>query len=370
MENMGIMENFFKKIYKNKKVLITGHTGFKGSWLSLWLTILGAEVVGYSLEPDTTPNLFEVLKLEEKLTSIIGDIRNKEALQKVINQYKPDFIFHLAAQPLVRRSYNEPSVTFETNVMGTVNLLEAVRTSNFQGVVVNITSDKCYKNSGSNCNFNEEDAMGGYDPYSASKAASEIVTDAYRNSFKLSLASARAGNVIGGGDWAEDRLVPDIVRALSENNEIIIRNPHAIRPWQHVMECISGYLLLGAKLYQNPDKYSGGWNFGPDNDSTMTVEKIILQSLKLWGSGNYKIIPEKSLKEADFLKLDITKATEQLEWQPVYNINKALEQTIDWYKIFYSGNTDMFEYTKNQISEYSKCLSSVPTREIGSLRNV
>lgn len=374
------MSHFFNQTYKNKKVLITGHTGFKGSWLSLWLTLLGAEVVGFSLSPNTEPNLFNVLNLEKHLTSIIGDIRDKEALGKVLIQFKPDFIFHLAAQPLVRRSYQEPLLTFETNIMGTVNLLEAVRKSNFEGVVINVTSDKCYENTGCTSSFQETDPMGGYDPYSASKGASEIVTAAYRNSFfnpqnygdfhRVTLASARAGNVIGGGDWSEDRLIPDIIKALFKEEEIIIRNPHAVRPWQHVMECISGYLLLGAKLYENPTSYCEGWNFGSDNNSTMTVEEILLKALELWGSGNYKIIPENALKEADFLKLDITKAKEKLGWQPVYNINQSLEKTISWYKNYYFQQADMFKFTKSQIEEYVGILSPVIIGKIEGLHNV
>ena len=366
------MKNIFNDIYKNKKILITGHTGFKGSWLSLWLTILGAEVIGFSLEPNTYPNMFNILGLEKHLTSIKGDIRNKESLEKLLNKYKPDFIFHLAAQPLVRFSYQEPLLTFETNIMGTINLLEAVRKSNFEGVIVNITSDKCYENNEQQKNdnrFKENDPMGGYDPYSASKGASEIVSSAYRNSFfnpknyglshKVALASARAGNVIGGGDWAEDRLIPDIVRALYENKEIIIRNPHAIRPWQHVIECISGYLTLGVKLFENPIEYSEGWNFGSDENSTMTVEEIILKSLELWGCGTYKIIPEKIMKEAAFLKLDIGKAKEKLGWQPVYDINSSLEKTINWYKNYYFQQADMFDFTKNQLDDYAKIISSI-----------
>jgi len=356
------MENIFNQIYKNKRVLITGHTGFKGAWLSLWLTLLGAEVVGFSLAPNIEPSLFNVLSLEKKLTSIIGDIRDKDAMGKVISKYKPDFVFHLAAQPLVRLSYQEPHLTFETNIMGTVNLFEAVRKSDFEGVIINITSDKCYQNIDSVCSFKENDAMGGHDPYSASKGASELVTAAYRNSFfnpdnygishKVALASARAGNVIGGGDWAEDRLIPDIVRALSENKEIVIRNPNSVRPWQHVLECISGYLLLGAKIYENPIIYSEGWNFGPDKNLTMTVEEILLKSLELWGGGTYKIIPENTLKEASFLSLDTGKAKEKVGWQPVYNTEKSLEKTINWYKNYYFQQADMFEYTKKQIEEY------------------
>lgn len=372
------MNNIFNHTYKNKKVFVTGHTGFKGTWLSLWLTLLGAEVAGFALEPNTKPSLFDVLKLENHLISNIGDIRDKDSLGKAIKAHKPDFIFHLAAQPLVRYSYQQPLLTFETNVMGTANLLEILRKTNFEGVAVNITSDKCYENIASDeesdkhkiiktKSFVETDPMGGYDPYSASKGAAEIVTAAYRNSFfnprnygvshKAAIASARAGNVIGGGDWSEDRLIPDIIRALSENKEIIIRNPDAIRPWQHVIECVSGYLHLGMMLNQNPAKYSQGWNFGPEEHNTRNVEQILLKSLEVWGSGSYKIIPEKILKEAAFLRLDITKAMQILEWQPAYNIDLSVEKTVEWYKNYYAGNENMFEYTKNQIEEYvCKCL--------------
>ena len=374
------MSHFFYQTYKNKKVLVTGHTGFKGSWLSLLLTLLGAEVVGFSLEPDTEPNLFNILSLEKHLISIIGDIRNKDAIEKVLILHKPDFIFHLAAQPLVRRSYIEPHLTFETNIMGTVNLLEAVRKSNFEGVVINVTSDKCYENSGGTHCFKENDPMGGYDPYSASKGASEIVTAAYRNSFlnpknygishKVTLASARAGNVIGGGDWSEDRLIPDIVRALYNKEEIIIRSPHAVRPWQHVLECVSGYLLLGANIYGNPIEFAEGWNFGSNENTIMTVEEILLKSLELWGSGKYKVIPEKNLKEAAFLRLDISKAKEKLGWQPVYDINQSLEKTISWYKNYYYQQTDMFEFTKSQTEEYVGILLSLMISKIEGLHNV
>ncbi len=385
------MNQLFNQTYQNKKVLVTGHTGFKGSWLSLWLLLLGAEVVGFSLEPDTDPSLYRELVLEKKLTGIIGDIRDKDLVESVINKHKPDFIFHLAAQPLVRRSYSEPHLTFETNIMGTVNILEAVRKSNLKCVIVNVTSDKCYENSGNACSFSENNPMGGYDPYSASKGAAELVTSAYRNSYfnpanyginhKTALASARAGNVIGGGDWAEDRLIPDFVRALSKEEDIIIRNPHATRPWQHVMECVSGYLHLAAKLNENPAKYAEGWNFGPDKNSVMTVEQIIQKSLELWGtgmssalqvgkaepsgsslplrSGNYKIISDKNMKEAAFLSLDISKAKEKLGWQPVYDINQALEKTISWYKNYYFNKADSFEFTKQQIEEY--CSNYAPS---------
>jgi CDP-glucose 4,6-dehydratase len=358
-----MMGNNFKDIYRGKKVLITGHTGFKGGWLSLWLTLLGAKVIGFSLAPSTEPNFFEVVGLENKMTSIIGDIRDKKAVESLIAEQKPDFIFHLAAQPLVRLSYKEPVETFETNIMGTINLFESVRKNNLECVFVNVTSDKCYENIGDICNFKETDPMGGYDPYSASKGAAEIVTSAYRNSFfnpkdygikhRVAMASGRAGNVIGGGDWSADRLIPDIARALSKNEEIIIRNPNAVRPWQHVMECVGGYLHLGMKLAENPTKFAEGWNFGPDGGEVRTVEQILVKSLELWGSGKYQIIPDKNMKEADYLRLDITKAKELLGWKPVYNVDKAVEITINWYKSFYSGAENMYEMTKKQLEEYS-----------------
>lgn len=356
------MNELFNNVYKGKKVLVTGHTGFKGAWLSLCLTMIGAEVIGFSLKPHTEPNLFNILKLPNHLTSSFGDIRNKFEIENIIKYHNPDFIFHLAAQSLVRTSYHNPHLTFETNIMGVVNLLEAIRTIKYNGIVINITSDKCYDNKEFCYSFKETDPMGGNDPYSASKGASEIITASYRNSFfhpdnynvthKLALASARAGNVIGGGDWSEDRLIPDIVRALSINKEISIRNPDAIRPWQHVLDCISGYLILGAILYKNPVKYSEGWNFGPDANTTMTVEQILLKSIKLWGRGNYKILPENIFKEASLLKLDITKAKDNLKYKQIYNIDQALEKTINWYKNYYSGNVDMIEFTKSQVNEY------------------
>jgi CDP-glucose 4,6-dehydratase len=308
------MKDIYNNIYKGKKVLVTGHTGFKGAWLSLCLILGGAEVIGYSLTPHTQPNLFQILSLEKHLTSIVGDIRDKDKLEEVLKTYKPDYIFHLAAQALVRASYREPHSTFETNIMGTVNLFEAVRKTLSECVIVNVTSDKCYENNGYHCRYKETDAMGGYDPYSASKGAVEIVAASYRNSFfnpenygishKIAIACARAGNVIGGGDWAEDRLIPDIVRSFSKNEEIIIRNPHAVRPWQHVMECISGYMQLGAMLSENPKKYAEGWNFGSDGNDVRTVEQILLKSIEIWGGGSYNVVSEGVMKEAAYLSLD------------------------------------------------------------------
>jgi len=357
------MNPIFNEVYKNKKILVTGHTGFKGSWLCLWLLLAGAEVVGFSLEPETNPSLFKVLNLEKYLDSIIGDIRDKKLIENVVSKIKPDFIFHLAAQPIVRRSYKEPILTFETNIMGTVNLLEAVRKNGLETIIINITSDKCYDNKENVCSYSETDPMGGYDPYSASKGAVEIITSSYRNSFfnsanydnhKIALASARAGNVIGGGDWAEDRLIPDIIRALTEKEDVIIRNPNSTRPWQHVLECISGYLTLGEKLFQNPNQYCEGWNFGPEPGSIMAVQQIVNKTIDLWGSGNYRIIPDENMKEAVCLSLNIAKAKEKLGWQPVYDINQAVEKTICWYQHYYFRQDAILEYTKKQIENYSE----------------
>jgi len=281
----------FNNIYKNKKVLITGHTGFKGSWLALWLKELGAEVIGYALKPPTTPSHYELLTQQPtdnlNIISIEGDIRNYIKLNEIFQSYKPEIVFHLAAQPLVRYSYINPVETFETNVMGTINVFEACRNCESVRAIVNITSDKCYENKEWVWGYRESDPMGGYDPYSASKGCAELVTSAYRNSFftpsypltdsppRVLLASARAGNVIGGGDWADDRLIPDIMRATAKNESVIIRNPKATRPWQHVLEPLSGYLLLGQKLLEGRKEFAGGWNFGPDDESNITVENLI-----------------------------------------------------------------------------------------------
>ncbi|MEI7474778.1 MAG: CDP-glucose 4,6-dehydratase [bacterium] len=356
------MKNTFSDFYRNKKVLVTGHTGFKGSWLSLWLEMMGAEVIGYSLEPNTTPSMFNKLQLNKKLTHIIGDVRNAEHLKKVIKQYNPEIVFHLAAQPLVRLSYKDPLTTYETNIMGTLNVLEAVRANDCVRAVVNVTSDKCYENKEYIYGYREIDPMGGYDPYSSSKGIAELLTSSYRNSFfnpkdfeqthNMALASGRAGNVIGGGDWAEDRLIPDCIRSLSNNETIQIRSPKATRPWQHVLEPLSGYLLLAEKLIENPIKYSSGWNFGPYDDSVLTVEKVVEKTIKHWGGGNLNITGAQELHEANLLKLDISKAMTYLDWKPVYKADEAIKETVDWYKEFYSGNNDLENYTYNQIKNY------------------
>ena len=361
-----IPSSAFASIYNGKRALVTGHTGFKGSWLSIWLRELGAEVIGYSVEPPSVPNNFEACNLGSKITHIHGDVRDWEHLLETFNEHRPEFVFHLAAQPLVRHSYADPHTTYETNVMGTINLLEAVRQTKSVRAVVNVTSDKCYENREWVWGYRENDPMGGHDPYSSSKGCAELVTSAYLRSFFLSddyenrhnvaLASVRAGNVIGGGDWGADRLVPDCVRALSEGREIIIRNPNAIRPWQHVLEPLSGYLLLGAKLWYNGPKYSGAWNFGPMDSEIWTVKDVMKETIRCWGEGSYRIEKQGNPPEAHWLKLDCSKARIDLQWKPRYTFKQALEKTVEWYKKFYQGSkaADMLKFTRKQIEGYGK----------------
>lgn len=348
-----------KEMYNGKRVLVTGHTGFKGSWLSIWLKSLGAEVIGYSLEPHTEPSMFKVCNLESQMTSIIGDVRNYPVLHRVIEEYKPDMIFHLAAQALVRHSYKNPIETYETNIMGTVNLLEAAKNSKSVKSVIVVTTDKCYENKEWVYGYRETDPMGGYDPYSSSKGCAELIVSSYRNSFYnergIALSSVRAGNVIGGGDWSEDRLIPDFVRSSLKEEPVIIRNPSATRPWQYVLEPLSGYLLLGALMIGDRENYSGAWNFGPRDADVLGVEEILNLCTKIWGRGVVNIERNNNLHEASLLKLDISKARTILNWDPVYNIKKAVEETIFWYKEFdkYQGK-NMYDYTLMQIQEYEK----------------
>ena len=344
----------FLKNFSGKKILITGHTGFKGSWLTLWLVNLGAEVIGYSLEPPTKPNLFEILQLEKEITHIIGDVRDGEKLKNVFKKYKPEIVFHLAAQPLVRVSYKEPKLTYETNVMGTLNLLEAVRQTESVKVVIIVTTDKCYENKEWFYGYREVDPLGGYDPYSSSKACVEILVSSYRNSFQLPVATVRAGNVIGGGDWQVDRLIPDCVKALSKGETIKIRNPDAIRPWQHVLEPLYGYLLLAVKMWKEPERFCEAWNFGPYEKDTATVREVVEKVIRLWGKGSYEVIEDRSFHEAGLLRLDISKTMLKLGWRPKWNLDKALERTVKWYKRFYEGKTDMVEYSIREIENYLK----------------
>ncbi len=341
--------DIFKELetFKGKKVFITGHTGFKGSWLSYWLYSLGAVIKGFSLQPETTPGLFTELKLSDKFESITGNINDLSLLKEEIIACQPDFVFHLAAQPLVRRSYKNPIETFTTNAIGTANVLESIRYLEKPCVCVCITTDKVYKNNEWVYPYRENDDLGGYDPYSASKACSELVVSSYINSFfnisnyashKKAIATARAGNVIGGGDWSEDRLVPDIVKALSQNKEVLIRNPDAVRPWQHVMEPLFGYMLLALKLNDDVNNFSGAWNFGPYNDDNFSVIDLANIAVESWGAG--KLIVDKDVNaphEARLLRLDISKVINELKWTPKLNAEQAIGRTLSWYKEFYNG---------------------------------
>jgi len=356
----------FKDAYRGRKVFVTGHTGFKGSWLSLWLTMLDAEVIGYSLAPPSNPNLFETIGIEDAVVHIDGDIRHADSLRAALAEHQPEIVFHLAAQPLVRRSYAEPRLTYETNVMGTVNVLDAVRHTPSVRAVVNVTSDKCYENKEWVWGYRENDPMGGHSPYSSSKGCADLVASAYGRSFfspedygtkhNVALATVRAGNVIGGGDWGADRLIPDCVRALNENEGIPLRRPNAVRPWQHVLEPLGGYLLLGAGLLQGGSAFGGPWNFGPVDGEIWTVQRVVQEVCKLWGGGNCFRVTEDKLHEAHWLKLDCSKALSKLNWKPKYGVEAALRRTVEWYRKFYSGmdGTEMRRLTSTQIEEYAE----------------
>ena len=355
-----LLENQFKGFFKNKTVLVTGHTGFQGSWLSLWLKLLGSNVIGYALEPPTQPSLFETLSLEHDINHMIGDLRDKEKLSSIINQNKPEIIFHLGAQALVRKSYSEPLETLETNIIGTANLLESIRNCSDVKVVIIMTSDKCYDNTYDERPHTENDPMGGFDPYSASKGAAELVTSSYRNSFfnsknSTQIATARAGNVIGGGDWAKDRLIPDSIRALIKNQSVKIRNPNAKRPWQYILESISGVLWLAAKMYEK-DKFNEAWNFGPDkNYDSLRVEDVVKRTMKNWNTKGAIEIQNNSdmLYESESLLLDSSKADKRLGWKNVFSIDQALSETVEWYKTYHENNKDMKQFTMDQIKNYT-----------------
>lgn len=357
MEKLGI-ETFFK----SKKILITGNTGFKGGWLSLWLCHMGADVRGFSLDPPTSPSFFKVAKLDSCYETIAGDVRNYDKLSKIVEDFQPEIIFHLAAQPLVRYSYHHPLETFETNVMGTVNLFEASKKSESLKLIINVTSDKCYENNESNKSFKEGDRLGGNDPYSSSKACAELVSysffESYFKNSGVQLATVRAGNVIGGGDWAEDRLIPDIYRSLEANTKILLRNPLATRPWQHVLEPLNGYLILAKYLFERETvKSISSWNFGPNFEDIKSVEWMLNSFQKL----NSKIQYEKEdsiFYEAQTLRLDITKAKTKLNWHPRLNIEKALEYTHDWFENFIL-HKNMQNYSINQILNYDKLKGSI-----------
>jgi len=352
----------FDEIYKDKIVLVTGHTGFQGGWLSLWLKKLGANVIGYSLDPTTKLSFFESVELKNDVEHVIGDIRDQEKLKYTIDKYKPEIIFHLAAQSLVRRSYKEPIETFETNILGTANILEIIRQTECIKTGMIMTSDKCYDNTNNTKPHIESDPMGGFDPYSASKGAAELVTSSYRNSFFKNkrlikgIATARAGNVIGGGDWSEDRIIPDSIKKLSDNNDILIRNPESKRPWQYVLESISGILWLTAKLYQEPNKFEQGWNFGPESyENTLTVKELVTKIIQEWNSKNTFRIEENSSKfyESDILLLDSSKTKNELGWKNILKIDEVISETVSWYKAHKNGMENMREFSLKQIEKYS-----------------
>jgi len=346
------MEKLFNNTFKDKAVLVTGHTGFKGSWLSIWLNELGANVIGYALDPISDDCNFVVSGIKDKIRDIRGDIRDFDKLVSIFKKYKPEIIFHLAAQPLVQFSYKEPKLTYDTNIGGTVNLLECTRLCDSVKTIINVTSDKCYKNHEWIWGYRENDRIGGSDPYSSSKACSELITAAYQKSFfkpgsSKYLASVIAGNVIGGGDWAEHRIIPDCIKSLKNDQEIKIRNPHSIRPWQYVLEPLIGYLILAAKLVNLKEDYVGGWNFGPDYSSCLNVKQLVEKVIKIWGYGRYKITSKDKNKntESNLLMLDTSKSRFYLNWKPALTLDQCLGFTIKYYK--------------NDSVDYSFCVSQI-----------
>ncbi len=371
--------------YRNTRVFVTGHTGFKGSWLCAWLCRLGAKVTGYALPPPTQPSLFDTLKLSAEMHNIHGDIRDLESLYKAMKDARPEIVLHLAAQPLVLESYKNPKVTFDTNVGGTVNMFEALRRYRQARVFINVTSDKCYDNREWLWSYRENDAMGGRDPYSASKGCAELVFNAYARSYfdpaeiashGLALASVRAGNVIGGGDWAENRIVPDCVRALSSGRIPGLRNPRAVRPWQHVLEPLGGYLRLAQQLLHRPDELFGGWNFGPQASNCRTVAQLAQAFVKVWGSGHWEDLSENqtnAVHEARFLRLCCDRANHVLKWNPVWDFEQTVRHTADWYRVFYEDPLVARDFCHHQIEEYSEAMAQCPRYEqapSGAVANV
>ncbi|NTW52397.1 MAG: CDP-glucose 4,6-dehydratase [Chlorobiaceae bacterium] len=346
--------------WAGKKVLVTGHTGFKGSWLSIWLNMLGADVAGYALEPLTSNDNFVLSGIGARMRHEIGDIRDFQRLGRCFESFRPEIVFHLAAQPLVRESYKTPRETYDVNVLGTVNLLECCRLSDSVRVIVNVTTDKCYENREWVWGYRENDRLGGHDPYSSSKACSEMVTEAYRRSFfdprdfarhGKSLASARAGNVFGGGDWQVDRIVPDCIRHLERGHSVPVRSPSAVRPWQHVLEPLSGYLLLAARMFNDPSPYAGAWNFGPEDSSFLNVGTLVDSIVKAWGAGAWedRSLPG-AVHEAHLLKLDIAKARALLGWSPLWDIERAVLETVNWYREYKCDR--VHELCLRQIGDY------------------
>ena len=358
-------QSMFNNIYRDKKVLVTGNTGFKGSWLSIWLLMLGAKVYGLSNGIPTKPSHFDAAKMRDKITYIEKDIRSLHDVKQTINEIKPDFVFHLAAQPLVRLSYNDPTLTIETNVIGTMNVLDALRQVNHQCTAIMITSDKCYDNVEWTWGYREMDALGGKDPYSASKGAAELVIKTYAHSFfnttesNVKVASVRAGNVIGGGDWAQDRIVPDCVRAWSNGDKVQVRNLAATRPWQHVLEPLSGYLLVGQRLFENPELNGEPFNFGPNADQNYTVGDLIDEMQKYWSGADVEVVsdPDDQKKESTLLKLCCDKALHFLSWKPTLNFQETVQFTVEWYRKYYDQNEDVFKITCKQIEDYVQLAS-------------
>lgn len=353
------MRKVNQDFWNGKRVFLTGHTGFKGSWLTLWLHEMGAIVKGYSLEPPTNPSLFQIARLHELSDSEIGDIRDLEKLRKSMTVFDPDILIHMAAQPLVRLSYASPIETYETNVMGTAKVLESARVCKNLKAIVSVTTDKCYENKEWVWAYREEEAMGGYDPYSSSKGCAELVTAAYRRSYFngsdcAALATARAGNVIGGGDWALDRLIPDILNAFQQNQAVIIRNPMATRPWQHVLEPLSGYLMLAEDLYNQGYKFADAWNFGPDERDCKPVSWILDKLIESWGNGaTWQLDQKANPHEATFLKLDCSKAKHFLNWQSKWQVEETVSRIVKWH-LAYLQNQDMRELTLNEIRDYNQ----------------
>lgn len=350
------------EFWNQKRVFVTGHTGFKGGWLVTWLLEMGAQVMGYALKPDTDPSYFVLCGLEDRLRSVIGDVREKDALQNAMQSHQPEIVFHLAAQSIVRRSYSDPVRTFATNVIGTVHLLDVVRAVPSVHAVVIVTSDKCYENREWVWGYREDEPIGGRDPYSASKGCAELATAAYRRSFfqgvgrRVGVATVRAGNVIGGGDWGEDRLVPDAVRALGNQEPLLVRNPQAVRPWQHVLEPLAGYLMLAERLYKEGEKWAGAWNFGPEDKDVRPVRWLVERITEMWGnSASWKIDQGNNPYEAHYLKLDCSKAKSKLGWYPQWDLELSLEKTVNWYKAYFN-HEDMLNITINQIHSYEERL--------------
>lgn len=358
------METFlktnFSDSFRGKRILITGDTGFKGSWLSTWLHMLGAKIFGYALAPDTTPSIFDILSIENLIEQKIADIRDYDCIHACIKEFRPEIVFHLAAQPLVRRSYSEPRLTYETNVGGTVNLLEALKIFDCARTIIIVTSDKVYENREWIWGYRENDRLGGFDPYSASKACIELVAKSYYEAFfkqkgRTVLSTVRAGNIIGGGDWSADRIVPDCVAALKDKKEIAVRSPSSIRPWQYVLEPLCGYLTVAAQMLTGGDKFSGAWNFGPDSGSCCTVQELVEQIVAAWGAGSWKDTSDGTqIHETKLLRLNSEKAKLYLGWRPLYDVSEAINETIAWYRnYYYSYGDNMLEFTRKQIEEYT-----------------